>query len=75
MLVRDAYSTFVTWAAEEGFARKSLPAVNAFSQRIQASDPAISGGRNRGKRFLEGLRINASARASTRAGFGRGWQR
>ena len=50
--VRDAHDKFIRWATDEGFGRERLPAVNGFSQRVEAAGKGITK-----KRLSDGVRF------------------
>jgi P4 family phage/plasmid primase-like protien len=48
-----AHDKFVRWATDEGFGRDRLPAVNGFSQRVEAAGKGVTKKRNsEGARFI-----------------------
>jgi P4 family phage/plasmid primase-like protien len=50
--VSVAHDKFIRWAAEEGFGRERLPAVNGFSQRVEAAGKGVTK-----KRVSDGVRF------------------
>ena len=51
--VSVAHDKFVRWATDEGFGRDRLPAVNGFSQRVEAAGKGVTKRRNNaGARFI-----------------------
>jgi P4 family phage/plasmid primase-like protien len=60
-----AHDKFVRWATDEGFARDRLPAVNGFSQRVEAAGKGITKKRTKdGARFV-GLGCKGAGTSST----------
>ncbi|HEY8612558.1 MAG TPA: DUF5906 domain-containing protein, partial [Roseomonas sp.] len=63
-----AHDKFVRWATDEGFGRDRLPAVNGFSQRVEAAGKGVTKKRtNEGARFV-GLGCKGAGTASTFSG-------
>jgi P4 family phage/plasmid primase-like protien len=54
-----AYAAFKKWAENEGYRGNTLPAINTFSVRVQASDKGISSTRTSAGRVLTGLTVHS----------------
>lgn len=53
--VSDAHGKFARWAIAEGFRQETLPAINNFSQRVEAANSAITKKRTSAGAYLLGL--------------------
>jgi hypothetical protein len=50
-----AYSEFRQWAAEQGYKRDSLPAINGFTRRVRANLTGVEYHRTKKKRLFLGV--------------------